>query len=214
MPLNEAAEVLTKGFADMKLTWDKDALEQNIAVTGGYPHSIQVVGHHLVDLDSNGNIEEDDWDSAIQKTATELQEKDFSKMYSFMGKQTGREKLLNVLALFGLRMSKSELAKDCKESYELTNAYQYLPTLEKQGNIRTLEDGLIELHKAQPNIASGEACQLFLRFRRQGNAGRKQKFERGFSDVVGFPGGEIKAGQDAPRGFSLVYFPGPQFKGG
>jgi len=146
MPLGEATEVLTKGFKDAELTWNKDVLERNIAVTGGYPHSIQVVGHHLVDLDSDGNIEQDDWQKAIQKTATELQEKDFSRMYSFAGKQTGHEKTLNVLALFGPRMSKSELVKDCKDAYGLANAYQYLPALEKEGSIRILGDGIVELH--------------------------------------------------------------------
>ena len=146
MPLNEAAEVLTKGFKDAALTWDGDALGHNIAVTGGYPHSIQVVGHHLVDLDSNGSIEQDDWQNAIKKTATELQEKDFSRMYSFTGKQTGHEKTLNVLALFGPRMNKSELVKDCKEAYGLANAYQYLSALEKEGSIRILGGGIVELH--------------------------------------------------------------------
>jgi hypothetical protein len=146
MPLSEAAEVLTKGLKDAELAWDKTALERNIAVTGGYPHSIQVVGHHLVDLDSNGNIEQDDWQQAIKKTATELQEKDFSRMYSFAGKQTGQEKTLNVLALFGPRMSKSDLVKDCKDAYGLANAYQYLAALEKEGSIRILGDGIVELH--------------------------------------------------------------------
>lgn len=146
MPLSEAAEVLTKGFADAELSWDKDALARNIPVTGGYPHSIQVVGHHLVDLDDNGKIEQDDWEKAIHKTAIELQEKDFSRMYSFAGKQTGQEKILNVLALFGPRMSKSGLVKDCKDAYGLANAYQYLPALEKEGSIRILGDGRVELH--------------------------------------------------------------------
>ena len=146
MPLDEAAEVLIKGFKDAELVWDKDALERNIPVTGCYPHSIQVGGHHLVDLDSNGNIEQDDWEKAIHKTATELQEKDFSRMYSFTGKQTGHEKILNVLALFGPRMSKSGLVKDCKDAYGLANAYQYLSALEKAGSIRVLGDGGIELH--------------------------------------------------------------------
>ena len=67
-------------------------------------------------------------------------------MYSFAGKQTGHEKILNVLALFGPRMSKSDLAKDCKDTYGLANAYQYLSALEKKGSIRSLGDGNIELH--------------------------------------------------------------------
>lgn len=67
-------------------------------------------------------------------------------MYSFTGKQTGHEKILNVLALFGPRLSKSELVRDCKEAYGLANAYQYLSALEKEGSIRVLGDKVVELH--------------------------------------------------------------------
>jgi hypothetical protein len=50
MPRNEAMDVLTKGFEKIALSFSRDDLARNIDVAGGYPHSIQVIGHHLVDV--------------------------------------------------------------------------------------------------------------------------------------------------------------------
>lgn len=145
MPPDEAVQVLTKGFEKVELRWDEAALKSHIHVTGGYPHSIQVVGHHLVAADTDGFIGQTDWKAAIRLTAAELIEKEFSEMYSFSAKLTGHEKILNVLALSG-HMPRKELSTKCREAYEMNNTYQYLPTLEQRGAIRILSDGTIELH--------------------------------------------------------------------
>jgi len=145
MPPEEAVQVLTKGFEKVRLRWEEGALKSNIHVTGGYPHSIQVVGHHLVSADNDGFIDQADWNSAIRLTANELREKDFSEMCSFGGKLTGHEKILNVLALLG-PMPRKDLATKCREAYAMNNTYQYLSALEKRGAIRILPDGTTELH--------------------------------------------------------------------
>ncbi len=54
MPRKEAKEVLTKGFEKIGLSYDDQALDCNIDVAGGYPHSIQIIGHHLVEVDRDG----------------------------------------------------------------------------------------------------------------------------------------------------------------
>ncbi len=116
-----------------------------IVVANGYPHSIQVVGHNLVDVDSDGIINESDWTTTIHKTAVELRRKDCSAMYAFGGRKTGREKILDVMTLFGA-MNRKDLIERCKEGYNLKNAYQYIGDLEKSDAIRTLSDGRLDLH--------------------------------------------------------------------
>ena len=145
MPANEAMEVLTKGFESIGLKWDENVLRAKILVTGGYPHSIQVVGRHLVESDTDGNIGEDDWKTAIDMTAGELREKDVSGMYCFSGRMTGRDKVASVLALLG-HMTRKELTDRCKQAYGMKNPYQYLPELEKCGAVRILPTGVVELH--------------------------------------------------------------------
>lgn len=145
MPPLEAVDALKRGFENANLKWDPEILESRIHVTGGYPHSIQVLGRNLVDVDSDGMIDEADWTAAVEKTTLELRDKDFSTMYGFGKAVKNQEKILNALALFG-HMSKKELAERCSEGYNLKNIYQYFSGLEKTGAIRCLADGKIELH--------------------------------------------------------------------
>jgi len=143
MPRNEAKEILTKGFEKAGLTYDKGALDQNIDVAGGYPHSIQVIGHHLVEVDTDGHVAEDDWKQALQIAATELARKDFLEMYDFNGKGTLRETVLNILALTG-PLTKQQL----REAADGKNIYNepYMGTLKKSGAVKELQDGTITLH--------------------------------------------------------------------
>ena len=145
MPPDEAMDVLQKGFRSIGLQWDEEALKAHIYVTGGYPHSIQVVGRNVVDVDANNLIAEDDWKTAIKQTAHELQEKEFSDMYCFAGKWRGRDRVLNMVASFG-PMPRKELTEKCKSAYGMKNPYQYLSELEKCGAIRILATGVVELH--------------------------------------------------------------------
>lgn len=136
MPIDEAKEVLIKGFKDAEVTWDQIALDNNILATGGYPHSIQLLGHNLLEIDTDGRIDGADWDSAIHQTAKELQRKDFAEMYDFHGKAGARERILDVLAVAWEPLSKQEIMKYA----EIKNVYQYLPELEKRGSIKTDAD--------------------------------------------------------------------------
>ena len=144
MPRLEAKEVLTKGFGKVSLRYDEQSLDENIDVAGGYPHSIQVIGHQLVEVDSNNHIESDDWIHALEKSAVELARKDFSGMYDFKGKPTLRESVLNILALVGRPMTKQELREhtDGKNIYTAT----CLGELKKSGAITEFIDGTVVLH--------------------------------------------------------------------
>ncbi len=48
MPLQEAIEVLTKGFDEIKMKYDKKDTKSFTIQTGGYPHSIQLLGHNFI----------------------------------------------------------------------------------------------------------------------------------------------------------------------
>jgi hypothetical protein len=144
MPRKEAKEVLTKGFQRAGLAYDEKALEEGIDVAGGYPHSIQMIGHHLVDVDQDGRITEEDWTDALEKSAVELTRKDFSDMYDFTGKGTLRETVLNILALAGRPIAKQTLRDltDGKNIYTAT----CLGELKKSGAVKELPDGTMTLH--------------------------------------------------------------------
>lgn len=144
MPREEAKEILVKGFKSVQLSFDENELDQRIDVAGGYPHSIQMIGHYLVDVDQDSNIDKDDWDKALQRSAEELARKDFSDMYDFSGKGTLRETVLNILALAGKPLSKQKLRElsDKKNIYTKT----CLGELKKSGAIKELPDGMILLH--------------------------------------------------------------------
>jgi hypothetical protein len=144
MPRTDAKEVLIKGFSRANLTYDEQALEQNIDVAGGYPHSIQVIGHNLVEVDRDGKISADDWTAALMKSAAEMARKEFSDLYDFKGKGTLRETVLNVLALAQRPMTKQELrdAVGGKNIYTAT----CMGELKKSGAVTEIADGSIILH--------------------------------------------------------------------
>jgi len=142
MPLIEAMDVLKNGFKEAKVTWDEDALEDNIFVTGGYPHSIQMIGHNLLEQDTDMVINVDDWDNAINKTAYDLQSKDFATLYNFKGKPSINELILDVLAIKGTPLTRNEI----KQLTGGKNIYQYIPELIKRGSIKEIQkEGQIRL---------------------------------------------------------------------
>lgn len=144
MPREEAMEILMKGFESIALSFDKSELDQRIDVAGGYPHSIQMIGHYLVDVDIDENIDKEDWEKALQRSAEELARKDFSDMYDFHGKGTLRETVLNILALSGKPLSKQTLRElsNGKNIYTKT----CLGELKRTGAIKEMPDGMISLH--------------------------------------------------------------------
>ena len=91
MPDDEAAEILIKGFNEGGIIYEEQLIQKKIGGAGGYPHSIQVLGHNLVEVDSDNCINDEDWVKAISKAALELQGKDFSNLYDFQGKPRLRE---------------------------------------------------------------------------------------------------------------------------
>lgn len=135
MPLLEAAEVLQKGFTEAKVSWDEDALLDNIIVTGGYPHSIQMIGHNIIEVDVDMRIDDKDWDEAIDKTAYDLQAKDFATLYDFKGKPSINELILDILAIKGTPLTKNEI----KQLSGGKNIYQYIPALIKRGSIKEVQ---------------------------------------------------------------------------
>ncbi len=143
MPIDEAKEVLVKGFTDANVTWDQASLDKYILATGGYPHSIQLLGHNLIEYDTDHFIDDSDWNKAINHTATELQHKDFAEMYDFRGRLSGREKILDVLAVAWQPLTRQEISKYAG----IKNIYQYLPDLEKRGAIKiNHETNMLVLH--------------------------------------------------------------------
>ena len=146
MPDNEAEEILTKGLQSVQIKYDKRVVSGNIYKAGGYPHSIQVLGHNLVEIDCDKYIDQEDWTKAVKKTALELQHKDFSNLYSFNGKIRQREELLNILALLPKPVLKSDLAKEFNKKNKNIYASSCLPELKRIGAIReNSETGLLSL---------------------------------------------------------------------
>ena len=143
MPNDEAGQILTKGFDQAQIEYDKQLINNNIDKAGGYPHSIQVLGHHLFKIDNDNYIDQEDWIKAIKRTALELQHKDFSNLYSFNGKIRQRDEILNILALMPKSVSKSDLAKEFNKNI-YTNSC--LPELKKTGAVKEEpETGLLSL---------------------------------------------------------------------
>ena len=143
MPSDEAEQILTKGFDQAQIEYDKQFIKNNIDKAGGYPHSIQVLGHNLVEIDNDNSIDQEDWTKAIKQTALELQHKDFSNLYSFNGKIRQRDEILNVLALMPKPVSKSDLAKEFNKNIYANSC---LPELKKIGAVKEEpETGLLSL---------------------------------------------------------------------
>ena len=136
MPDDEAQEILTKGFEQAKVKYDRQMIKDNIKTAGGYPHSIQMLGHNLFEEDQDNNIDQKDWEKAVKKTAVDLQRKDFSNLYNFNGKIRQRDELLNVLALMPGPVFKSDIAKEFKEQNKNIYATSCLPELKKIGAIK------------------------------------------------------------------------------
>jgi len=139
MPNQEAMEVLRKGFKEISYTYDEEALKRNISVAGGYPHSLQVLGYNLVEIDNNSNIEENDWEEAILKTSEDLKTKEFAHMYSFDKKSGVKDKILQILAKENKPLSKKYIANI------IPNPYQYFGELKKTGAIKDDENANIYL---------------------------------------------------------------------
>ena len=143
MPENEAQEILTKGFKQAEIEYDKKAVQNNINKAGGYPHSIQVLGHNLVEIDDNNKIDQKDWEKAIKQTAVELQRKDFSNLYRFNGKTRQRGEILNVLAMMPEPIPKNILSKAFEKNIYTSSC---LPELKKIGAVKEApETGLLSL---------------------------------------------------------------------
>lgn len=137
----DAEEVLTKGFDAARVSWDKDALDRHIYLAGGYPHAIQVIGHNLIEKDTDNIIDSKDWKDIVYDTAFDLQDKEFSTLYNFRKKQTERDKILAYLARENRPMSRSEL----KELNISKNLYRCLQDLKKLGAIKENDEGDIFL---------------------------------------------------------------------
>ncbi|MCY4513285.1 MAG: hypothetical protein OXB86_06320 [Bdellovibrionales bacterium] len=107
---------------------------------------LQVLGHQLVDIDNDNNISNEDWNKAIVVSAKELQSKDFSQLYSFTGKPTLREEIMNHLALAnGEVITKTSLGKQLDKK----NIYQKnaLPQLIQTGAVKEdINSGKLSLH--------------------------------------------------------------------
>ena len=143
MPNDEAEQILTKGFEQVHIKYDKKVVSNNIDKAGGYPHSIQVLGHNLIEIDSDNYIDQEDWTKAIKQTALEFQHKDFSNLYSFNGKVRQRDELLNILALMPKPVSKSDLAKEFNKNIYANSC---LPELKRIGAVKEEpETGLLSL---------------------------------------------------------------------
>ncbi len=116
MPYSEAREILIKGFEKINIQYDEKDVDYFIGFTGGYPHSVQVLGHHLIEITQSDTIRREDWAHAIAKTAIELTSKDFSNFYKFTKKPTARELLLDMLAVVGRPIDRNELQNYSKDT--------------------------------------------------------------------------------------------------
>jgi Cdc6-like AAA superfamily ATPase len=141
MPDNEASDVLKKGFEKAEVGFEDKALNENISVAGGYPRSLQMLGHKLLETDNDSNVGDKDWKDAIFNASMELRTKEFSRMYSFDKKRTAKDKILDFLAVKNEPMFKKEIQSE----FEKCNAYQYIKSLKKSGAIRENSDGKIYL---------------------------------------------------------------------
>lgn len=132
MPVKEAAEVVSKGLDAAKISYDQGIIERNIGVAGGYPHSIQIIGRHLVEADSDNDISQQDWDDAMINAAIDMRTKEFSQMYSFDKPLTLSDQILVLLAKENRPISKKEISLKLGGK----NIYQNLPELKKKGAIK------------------------------------------------------------------------------
>lgn len=147
---NEAKEILKKGFDKINVTYEETDLDKYIGYAGGYPHAVQILGHHLVEVDRDNNINADDWGQAISKTAIELISKDFSNMYRFNKRPYQKELTMDILAVAGKPISKAELQELAND----TNPNRTFRELKKIGAIiEDKDDGKISLSSPLFNMA-------------------------------------------------------------
>lgn len=141
MPADEAADVLKKGFKEAEYTWEETVLQEKIDVAGGYPHSIQVLGHNLIEVDGDGNVGAPDWERAITKSAQALQTKEFSRMYSFGKSLTEKDKILIEMALTDSSLNRKEIS----EKSTSKNVYKEIGLLKATGAIKEDENKNLSL---------------------------------------------------------------------
>lgn len=136
MPEDEAVELIEKGLTESGLKYSKDDLAEFVPYAGGYPHCLQIIGHHVVEADQDGIIDRKDWEKALDNAALELQTKDFSNLYNFEGKTTLREEIMNSLALIGDPVSKTTLANTYNENGSNIYSKNCLPQLKQIGAVK------------------------------------------------------------------------------
>lgn len=150
MPLDEAKEILIKGFNEAKLKYDEKDLESFIAYTGGYPHAVQVLGHNVVEEVYGNEILTANWVAGVHKTAMELATKDFSNLYKFNKKTTAKESLMDILAVIGKPITRSELMEISSDG----NLSRTIKSLIKIGAIKEdKETSKISLNSMLLNMA-------------------------------------------------------------
>lgn len=110
MPLDEAKEILIKGFDEVELGHEEKDVQNFIAFTGGYPHAVQVLGHNVIEKVYGEKITTENWIDGIHQTAIELASKDFSNLYRFDKKTTVKESLMDILAVIGKPSTRHELS--------------------------------------------------------------------------------------------------------
>lgn len=139
MPSNEIVETFEKGFKEAGVKWDKKSLNIFVNMTGGYPLAIQVIGHNLIETDTDNNIGSTDWESALLTSADELIQKEYSSYYSFSTRQKkNSDKIISAFAVAARENIMSLSAKQIGKITSVKNPRQYISTLLSKGIL--LED--------------------------------------------------------------------------
>ena len=139
----ESEELLKKGLDKVELTYEQKELSEFSKYAGGYPHSLQILGYNAYKMAKNRTIDKKVWLKAIVASAFTLKQNEFSNYYSFEGRKTLKEKIMNILASVHKPIDKSTLAKVLKGK----NIYQeqYLPKLIAQGAVKENSSGVLSL---------------------------------------------------------------------
>jgi hypothetical protein len=145
MPAAESIQVLENGFHECGVTWDRELLKTRIFALGGYPHAIQIMGHNLIQLDSDANIDDADWRSALSETAEVLKVKEFCLMYRFGSPPGTEEKILNVLAVHTSEITTEVLSQKMQKIYDIADCTVTFEDLRHCGACRLRRDGKIEM---------------------------------------------------------------------
>ncbi len=134
MPDEEVVETFQKGFKEVPINFDKDALEKNVWTTGGYPLAIQVIGRNLVEEDKDGSVDAEDWNNILSVSADELIDKEYSNYYAFGVKQKKNSDKIALVFAIATRLNIEYLSiKQIKEVSGVINPSQYLTTMVKEG---------------------------------------------------------------------------------